>query len=337
MSAIAIEGPIPIIAHRPPTALSIPIVDFSKHTSVAAQQIFSTAATTTGLIFIRNLPMGPNFAEVQHLFDNLYQNPLLAARLNSTYPKRGVFKIAGRLSYDETVDEKVTIDLSAQRLEHMNISTLRKDLGNEFEEVVRFFKTVEEWLVPLVLKATSNVISPSGKVDLLNVHREGNNNFRLTDYHHSSPGRYACGEHTDYGTATIIFQDGNSGLEFQDPITKVWCPIPGNEIVVLWGWCGHILSGGRIKPVKHRVKHVSSIRRNTAVCFIAPNLRTPLQPLVNSERKFSDRITQGQVSVEEFKDMMGKSWRWREGTERDSLEIPMTQDEEIIHFLYGLH
>lgn len=316
------------------SASSIPVVDLSTDTAQAAQQIVSTAATSTGLVFIRNLPICPDFPAIQRLFNTLYRSPVLAARLNSTYPKRGVFKVAGKLTDDETVDEKATIDLSAQRLKHMHDAGLREELGNEFEQIVKLFETVEELLVPLILTATSNVISP--QIDLNEVHRQGNNNFRLVDYHYSSPYRHACGEHTDYGTATIIFQDGSGGLEFQDSSTNEWCAIPGNETVIVWGWCGHVLSGGKIRASKHRVQTVHSARRNALVCFIAPDLHTPLQPLVPGKRPFADDIVKGQVTVEEFKEMMGKAWRWREGTERNGVDAaPMSQDDGIRRFLYG--
>lgn len=339
MSALVVENtPIPITYSPPCTSpgSSIPIVDLAIDSLYNGQQIVSNAATSTGLVFVRNLPRRPAFLAVRRLFDVLYRSPSLASRLNNIYSKRGVFKIAGILTDDETVDEKATIDLSAQRLQGMNDAALRQELGEEFEETVKFFQIVEEKLVPLILTATSHVISSSGQIDLNDIHRDGNNNFRLIDYHASSPHRHGCGEHTDYGTATIIFQDGSGGLEVQDPSTKEWRAVPGYETVVMWGWCGHILSGGKIRAVKHRIQTVHSTRRNTAVCFIAPDLRTPLRPLVPGNHVFAGLVARGDVTVEEFKESMGKTWRWREGTERKDVEAPsMCQDDAIIEFLYG--
>jgi isopenicillin N synthase-like dioxygenase len=345
MSAcIAVATPSPVVApvaasvaRDIPLTISIPVVDLANDSPTIAQQIVSNAAQSTGLAYIRNVPTQPNFAAIQSLFDTLYQSPLLMARLNSTYPKRGVIKLAGKLTDDESVDDKVTLDLSAQRLQYLQDDTLRTELGLEFETAVKFFEAVEEKLVPLVLQATSSVISTAEvEIDLRNIHREGNNNFRLTDYHHAPASRrHGCGDHRDYGTATLIFQDGSGGLEFQDSLTKEWLPIPGNETVLMWGWCGHVLSGGKIRTVRHRVKTIDSARRNTAVCFIAPDLNTPLQPMVDSAGRFADIVRNGTVTVEMFKEVMGKKWRRREGNDKDGVADGMTQDEEVIKFLYG--
>jgi len=325
------------LCHNTVGTISIPVVDLVGDTLTAAQDVVSDAAQSTGLVYIRNLPTQPDFEAIQRLFDTLYQSPLLMARLNSTYPKRGVIKLAGKLTDDETIDNKVTLDLSAQRLQYLQDDGLRKDLGIEFDTAVKFFEAVEEKLVPLVLHATSNVMStPEVEVDLRDIHREGNNNFRLTDYHQAPTSRrHGCGEHRDYGTATLIFQDGLGGLEFEDPSTKQWLPIPGNETVLVWGWCGHVLSGGKIRVVKHRVKAIESARRNTAICFLAPDLNTPLQPLVDPVGRFADIVRNGKVSVEMFKEMMGKKWRRREGNEKDGEVDGLTQDESVIEFLYG--
>jgi len=216
----------------PTSGFEIPVVDFTRDSPSTAQQIVSHAATTDGLVFVRNLPHQPDFLAIRRLFDSLYQSPQLAARLNSTYEKRGVFKLAGKLTNDPTVDDKSTIDLSAQRLQYIQDSQLLQDLGAEFETTVKFFETVQKQLVPLVLNATASVIGKN--VDLDSVHQERNNNFRLIDYHSSaSPVRRGCGEHGDYGTATIIFQDGSGGLEFQDPQTDEWHAVPGHETVIV--------------------------------------------------------------------------------------------------------
>lgn len=316
------------------SSVEIPVVDFTRDSLSTAEQIVSHAATTRGLVFVRNLPHQPDFLAIQRLFDKLYQHPELAARLNSTYKKRGVFKLAGKLTDDPTMDDKATMDLSAQRLQYIQDSQLLQDLGPEFETVVKFFETVEKQLVPLVLQATASIIGKN--VDLHPVHHERNNNFRLIDYHSStSPLRHGCGEHRDYGTATIIFQDGSGGLEFQDPQTKEWRPVPGHETVIVWGWSGHVLSGGKVVAVKHRVKSIGRPRRNTAVCFIAPDLETTLQPVVGNSCVFAERIVRGYVKVGEFKELMGKKWRWREGTQRNGAQaMNLDQDEDVSEFFY---
>ena len=115
-------------------------------------------------------------------------------------------------------------------------------------------------------------------------------------------------------------------------VSKQWHPIPGDRTVLIWGWCSHILSGGKIYPIKHRVNQISAERRNAAVCFIAPDLKTPLKSVVSSQ--FAGRITHSGLTVQDFKDEMGKTGRRREGTEMN--ELPTTaQEAEILKLLYG--
>lgn len=36
---------------------------------------------------------------------------------------------------------------------------------------------------------------------------------RIEDFGRVKPGQIRCGEHTDYGAITVLFQDENEGLE----------------------------------------------------------------------------------------------------------------------------
>jgi isopenicillin N synthase-like dioxygenase len=141
-------------------------------------------------------------------------------------------------------------------------------------------------------------------------------NFRLCDYTpamaapHSDNG---CGAHTDSGTFAIIFQDGTSGLEVKRQ-PGVWRPVPADHVVVLCGWCAYILSGGELRAVRHRVTRQPGVRRLSAVLFVAPDLDVVLQPVdaTKAVARFSSRVESGSIDVRWFKEVMGKSWRYRE-------------------------
>jgi hypothetical protein len=91
-----------------------------------------------------------------------------------------------------------------------------------------------------------------------------------------------------------------------------------------------VLSGGKATAVKHRIKSIGGPRRNTAVSFIAPDLE-----IVGNSCGFVDRIAQGQVKVGGFKELMGKRWRWREGTQREVTHAStLDQDGDVFKFLY---
>ncbi|KAH5751091.1 hypothetical protein HBI16_250500 [Parastagonospora nodorum] len=93
-------------------------IDLTAVTSEEAYQKLSQAARTTGVMLVSNLPRRPPVAAIQSLFARLYADRSLAARLNATYPKRGVFKDACLApNASPQVDQKTTIDLSVSRLQ----------------------------------------------------------------------------------------------------------------------------------------------------------------------------------------------------------------------------
>jgi isopenicillin N synthase-like dioxygenase len=287
------------------TASFVPVVDLTSDSLEVIQQTISNAARNPGLVFIRGLPMQIDFLAVQRLFDALYQSPELAARLNSLLPPHGVFKLEGKRMGDTAVDDKAVIRLPARVLRTTRGEQLKRDMGEDFEGVTKFFEAVQDQLIPIVLQATSDAIS--SQVDLWNVHNDGNINCRLIDYHRSlGENRPGARPHRELSTATIIFQDGSEGLEVQSP-TGEWCSVPGHETVIIWGRCGQILSGGRIKAAYHRVTSIPSARRNIAVILLSPDEQTILQPLVSVSKSGSSDC-----------------WKWNENRSRrwnDSRDI----------------
>jgi hypothetical protein len=160
------------------------------------------AASTTGIASFASLGISAPFDSIQVLFNRLAAEPHLAARINATYPKRGVYKTAGLHKPD--VDQKITIDLSAIRLERLSRVSpeLVHELGAELKEAVGFFRRIEGELVPRIMQATSSVAG----FDMATLHMQRNNNYRMIDYFAKSAAIDAprCGVHRDYGTFSII-------------------------------------------------------------------------------------------------------------------------------------
>lgn len=168
----------------------------------AHQADISHAAVTTGIASFASLGISAPFDAIQALFDRLAAEPHLASRLNATYPKRGVYKTAGIDKPD--VDQKLTVDLSAARLERLNRTApqLAHELGAELKEAINLFQRVEGHLVPQVMEATS----AAAGFDMASLHSKGNNNYRMVDYFAKPTTTNAprCGVHRDYGTFSII-------------------------------------------------------------------------------------------------------------------------------------
>lgn len=291
---------------------------------------------------------GP-FASIRTLFDHLHTNPSLAESLNAIYPRRGDYKTAA--TQNTQSDQKFTINLSPDRIARIP-SDLRDSLspnGQGLNEVLSFFDQLLESGTVWDALSTLSVLA---SVDLSSAHKTRNAglgylNFRLCDYNPStaSPSsENGCGAHTDYGTFSIIFQDGSKGpglLEIEDAESPgVWVPVPGDATVVLAGWCCVVLSGGRIRAARHRVVRQPGRRRLSVVLFVAPDLEVKLKPLEGVEKRvggFSETIMRAEVSVAEFKEVMGKRWRYREGNGELGLDLDrfVTQDDEIEKLVWG--
>ena len=275
----------------------------------------SHAATTTGIVSFTSLGISAPFNSIKALFDRLAAEPHLAARINETYPKRGVYKAAGLHKPD--VDQKITVNLSAIRLERLNRLSpeLAHELGAELKEAVDFFKRVEGELVPRIMQATS----AAAGFNMAALHTQRNNNYRMVDYFAKSTAVSAprCGVHRDYGTFSIILyafspkclspsltflllsQNGASGgLEYIQPGSTQWTSIPKSDGAIVWGWSSAILTGDRIHAAQHRVQATEpDSRRQTAVLFVAPDLDTVLTPRSGSMTGFSDALANGKVDV----------------------------------------
>jgi Isopenicillin N synthase and related dioxygenases len=202
-------------------------------------------------------------------------------------------------------------------------------------EVLDFFNALSAQYVPTILASLSLLAG----TDLSAAHTSYNMNYRLCDYNPNTAAPESsngCGAHTDYGTFSIIFQDGTPGLELEET-PGTWVPVPGDATVVLTGWCAVILSGGRISAAKHRVRRAPGVRRLSAVLFVAPDLDVKLKPMGDSQpiRAFSDTIMRGDLDVETFKDVMGKRWRYREGNEEMDNADSLSQDNEIENMVWG--
>ncbi|KAF5545733.1 oxidoreductase 2OG-Fe(II) oxygenase family [Fusarium mexicanum] len=294
------------------------------------------ALSSSSAIFSFEPRIKAPFDAIRRLFDHLRANPENASSLNAAYPKRGIFKTAA--INNATSDQNFTIDLSPARNGRIPETLREKLAGDGFNDVLDFFEEVNSTYVAQIMSIMHGLIG----ADLGQVHKTSNLNYRLCDYNTDTADPTSdngCGAHTDYGTFTIIFQDGTSGLEIEDAEQPgLWVPVPGDATVVLAGWCAVILSGGNIRATRHRVRRTPGVRRLSAILFVAPDVEATLQPLegVKVVRPFTKKVMDGQLDVGEFKEVMGKKWRRREGNEKsDDGDDTETQDSEIERFIWA--
>ncbi|KAF9773413.1 hypothetical protein IL306_008784 [Fusarium sp. DS 682] len=183
-----------------------------------------------------------------------------------------------------TSDQKFTIDLSPARNGRIPGGLREKLAADGFNEVVDYFEEVNSTYVTQIMSIMHDLTG----ADLGQV--------RKTDPESDN----GSGAHADYGTFTIIFQDGTSGLEIEDAEHPgLWALVPGGATVVL---AGYSTTSGSVKVV----------------------------------RPFTKKVMDGRLDVGEFKEVMGKKWRRREGNEKsDDGDDTETQDSEIERFIWA--
>lgn len=104
-------------------------------------------------------------------------------------------------------------------------------------------------------------------------------------------GVVRCGEHSDYGTITLLFQDDLGGLEIKGPDGS-WIQAPPNQgsILVNAGDLLEIFTNGKFPATRHRVViPEEEIRRKqprqSFVYFIHPDDSTFVKPILDEEPK----------------------------------------------------
>ena len=101
-----------------------------------------------------------------------------------------------------------------------------------------------------------------------------------------------CGEHSDYGTLTLLFQDSLGGLEVRGP-GRAWLPAPPLPGAVLLnvGDLLEAMSGGSYPATRHRVTvPAAELKRNSLrqsiVFFIHPDDSVVCEPVAGPDPQY---------------------------------------------------
>ncbi|CAK0786079.1 hypothetical protein CVIRNUC_009292 [Coccomyxa viridis] len=319
----------------PKISVALPSEEFNKR--------FQEAAVSCDAVLLEDLDFQAPWADIKRLHGLLSSRPDLRERLNSAQPKEkpnyktAAVDSAANKNPGALIDQKVSLDLSAKRMADLAESgvDILELLGQSFRSIIDFYRSIEGGLVPRTMMALSGLVDDG----LDAIHKDSAFTLRLSSYFsRSACGSPAprCGEHKDFGTFTVLFQDPEQpGLELFT--NGAWRAVPAGCCLVTLGWCAQIRSNDRVKAVLHRVRDGAAgaggivPRRDAAIFFVAPDVSAPLETIVREGEvpRYAGLLTHG-----EFKVKMARKWQEREGTVEAGLDT-MTQEDIVQEFLRG--
>jgi isopenicillin N synthase-like dioxygenase len=253
-------------------------LDGSPATTLATAQAISHAFQTSGFLYLQNHGIPPDiistvfeksaefFRRPQHEKDALSWT---TAESNRGYVMPGREKVTQSSDPDEIAklrasnpDLKETMEIGRDGVPGQQNQWPDKfdAQGEEFTKTMRVFFDMCKDLHIEVMRAIALGMG-------LDVHffdsftDRGDNTLRLLHYppvpksvFRNNPGQVRAGEHSDYGSITLLFQDNVGGLEVQSPKgTFVRATPIENTIVVNAGDLLSRWSNDEIKSTKHRV------------------------------------------------------------------------------------
>ncbi|KAM7191410.1 hypothetical protein V8F20_009337 [Naviculisporaceae sp. PSN 640] len=319
--------------------LLIPLIDFSKFLDGDETQKLETAKAilhgfqTAGFIYLSNIPIAPQTRK--HVFDTsakFFKLPI------DTKLSHGWTTPEANRGYSAPGREKVTQLTDVNEVE--KIRSQAPDIKESFEigredepghpnqwpaeegELIGFKSTMTDFFAQCKALHTEVMraiavgmgIDPNffdGFVDV------GDNTLRLLHYpavdkkvFQVNPGQVRAGEHSDYGSITLLFQDAAGGLQVKSPngqfvdATPIegTCVVNAGDLLARW-------SNDTIKSTIHRVveppsKSEGDIHppRYSIAYFCNPNFKDHIEAIpgtyaTEAEKKY-DGINSGQYLVQ---------------------------------------
>ncbi|KAL2848415.1 hypothetical protein BJY01DRAFT_233977 [Aspergillus pseudoustus] len=120
--------------------------------------------------------------------------------------------------------------------------------------------------------------------------------------HDDDPSLVGAGAHTDFGAITLLFQDGQAGLQVLDRETQTWIDVQPNRdaYVVNVGDMLDWWTAGMYKSNVHRVINTSGVDRYSIPFFFDGNLDFVVRPLEDPDAK---GVTVGQHLAAKYEEI----------------------------------
>jgi len=284
----------------------IPVIDFK---SSYSDQHIEDAYTSTGFAVFTNCLTDTEQSDINCWFDEMKNFFELDLKIKNKYPYEGDtnlgYSIMGAENVDPTApkDMKESFNYNNQRMpNHLWPTELPNFKATALESI-----NVADKLTLRILERFDRILKCG--TTLVDAHLKPFNTTRVIHYPaydgHINDRQMRIGEHSDYGTITLLWQINNvPGLEVQD-IKGNWHPVPyaDNGVVVNIGDLLQRWTNNYFKSTKHRVvnSHIH-LPRYSMPHFVDPtpgtiveNLRfheSPHYPPIESKEYLMWRLSQ---------------------------------------------
>ncbi|KAI1609771.1 2OG-Fe(II) oxygenase [Exophiala viscosa] len=265
-------------------AFEIPLVDFSRylhgseHDQKACVEEIMKGFTTSGFVYLQNSGLDPAtaFQWAEEYFalspDEKRKYPNVDPKANRGYSGMGVEKVTNAdLTNEEDIEElrkifpdiKESLELGSETSygypEKGSTNHLPEDTLPGISDGIMTFFTQCDKLQKQLMSAIATGLGLDKTYFLPHI-SAGDHCLRLLHYPSvpksvlTAEGAVRAGAHTDYGTVTLLFQDGSGGLQARTPSGEYVDvpPIPG-AIVINAGDLLQIWTNDVIKSTFHRV------------------------------------------------------------------------------------
>jgi len=272
----------------------IPIIDLN------SDDVFSQvrkAYTTVGFAVFTNCLNSKEQSDMNCWFDEMKSFFDLDIETKKKYPYEGDTNLGYSVVGDENVDPTAPKDLK----ESFNYNNTRmgdhlwpKDLPNFKSSALQSIDIADK-LTLRILKIFDDILGTG--TTLVDAHIKPYNTTRVIHYpsvvdfdlEHLEENQMRIGEHSDYGTITLLWQVNDvAGLQVQD-LNGSWHPVPyaTDGVVVNIGDLLQRWTNDYFKSTKHRVvnSHIH-LERYSMPHFVDPTPGTIISNLLESKPKY---------------------------------------------------
>lgn len=267
----------------------IPVIDFNE---LNLNSHIEDAYTSVGFAVFINCLTKPEKSDMIEWFSEMKEFFNLSEETKKGYPYEGDTNLGYSMVGDENVDPTAPKDIKESfnyNNTRMNENLWPNELPKFKESALRSIEIADR-LSLSILDKFDQILDPA-RSTLVDAHMEPYNTTRVIHYPaydgEIDDRQMRIGEHSDYGTITLLWQINDvPGLEVQD-LTGKWHPVPYNVdgVVVNIGDLLQRWTNDHFKSTKHRVvnTHIDKTR------FSMPHFVDPTPgTMVENMRRFEE-------------------------------------------------